>query len=291
MIVVETGVATQRGIGKPDYTRGVSRAIERPGLSLKYNETLKGFGIAFSSVNTGTHIGAAHLTIMTDPTAHFTTLRIGLTILNVTDGSSGTIIANTETTVTVLGLTGGVSNQWNNLDVYNIPSPFAWIRAPLAAGDTVSLIDGETGLSLPLTVPEGYTLAILTRSRSFTQDNITWLFFDGVLYASYGVLAAGMVEYDAHVVEHGTHIIDPTGETTHLIDVKVTNLGGADMEGAWSIRTILKAVGTKPLPTTKTVRCKWCGHEETVPRETTRWICPNCGQLNLYYNFANLRET
>ena len=221
---VTTKIAPVKGIGKPDYSRDVSAAIERPGLRLKYNESLKIFGRAFTSLPLP-------------------------------------------------------------------PPPFAWITAPLAADDTASVIDFETGFTLPYTIPKGYTLTMLTRSHSFTQDTISWLYVDGYLYACYGVQAAGSVVYHAQVVEHGTHLIDPTGDTTHLIDLKVTNLGEADLEGSWSIRTILKAVGTQPLPTTKTVKCKFCGNEQTVPLDTSQVICSKCGKLNIYYDLTSFRET
>ncbi len=70
---------------------------------------------------TGTHTAVASATIMTDATAHFVAGElVGLTIENVTDGSSGVITANTETTVTVVALAGGIANQWATDDVYSI---------------------------------------------------------------------------------------------------------------------------------------------------------------------------
>ena len=69
----------------------------------------------------GIHDAVASLTIMTDSTAHLVAGEmVDLTILNVTDGSSGVITANTETTVTVAALAGGVTNQWNTDDVFSI---------------------------------------------------------------------------------------------------------------------------------------------------------------------------
>lgn len=70
----------------------------------------------------GTHTAGVHATIMTDDNAHFRIPDglVGLTIVNETDGSSGVITANTETTVTVLALGGGVTNQWNTDDIYYI---------------------------------------------------------------------------------------------------------------------------------------------------------------------------
>jgi hypothetical protein len=70
----------------------------------------------------GTHTGAVNPTVMTDSAAHFVTNElVGLTINNVTDGSSGVVTANTETTVTVAALTGGVTNKWNTGNAYTIP--------------------------------------------------------------------------------------------------------------------------------------------------------------------------
>ena len=70
---------------------------------------------------TGTHTVVAHATIMTDDAAHFVAGElVGLTIENVTDGSSGVVTANTETTVTVAALAGGTTDQWNLNDVYSI---------------------------------------------------------------------------------------------------------------------------------------------------------------------------
>jgi len=40
MKVTQTIIVEQRGIGKPDYSREISRGIERPGISLKYNQTI-----------------------------------------------------------------------------------------------------------------------------------------------------------------------------------------------------------------------------------------------------------
>lgn len=75
-----------------------------------------------TNLATGTHPGVISLLVMTDLTAHFIVNElIGLTIVNVTDGSSGVVTANTETTVTcAAGLVGGVTNQWNPGDAYSI---------------------------------------------------------------------------------------------------------------------------------------------------------------------------
>ena len=71
----------------------------------------------------GAHTPAApSATIMTDANAHFPAGElVGLTIQNVTDGSSGVVTANTATTVTVAALALGTDDTWEQNDVYSIP--------------------------------------------------------------------------------------------------------------------------------------------------------------------------
>lgn len=219
--MAETFPVPIRGIGKPDYSKEIALGRQRPGLSLKYNETLKIFLVAFSM--------------------HAST--------------------------------------------------FSWILPPLAPGATASLIDGETGEVMPYTVLQGYIFTILSMSRSFSEDTMTCLLFDGEMYACYGVLAAGSMAYDAQVVDHSTADFDSIGATSHSVDFHIENWGTEDMMGSWTMRGILRAVGTKPLPTTKTVKCKHCGHEHVVPLDTSQVICPKCGRLTAYYNLSRFRGT
>ena len=281
-----------RGIGQPDYTREISSGQERAGLTLEFNQTLMIFGIVPTAVGIGVHTAAPHATIMTDATAHFTAGAMpGLVILNVTDGSYGIIIANTGTTVTVVALVGGGANLWAPGDVYSIPSPFAWVTAPLAPGATAHYFDNITGDSLPYTVPLGYTLSLIAGGGSFTEDAIMWVYFDDILAMSGGVTAGGVPFYENRVIGITTATIDPTGASVHTVDIQITNQGAGNLEGGVSWSGILEAVGTPPLPLTKKIRCKWCGHEEPAPWEQTKLICPKCGRLTLVYTTKNFRKT
>lgn len=288
---VTTKIAPVKGIGKPDYTREISLGRTRPGVSLKYPQTAVILAKSFSAINTGVHTAAPHATIMTDAAAHFTAnILINLIILNVTDGSSGIIIGNTVNTVTVFALTGGVTNQWNTGDAYVIPSPFAWVQTPLAPGVGAHIVDASTGLETPYTVPQGYTLTMTEIVTAFSEDVQADFYLDGFL-SQIGVISSGMPVIQTLLAAISTSFIDPTGSAPHTLDGIYTNIGGVAMTGGIGIFAILEAIGTQPLPTTKTVRCKLCGHEETVPRETTRWICPNCSQLNIYYDLTKFRGT
>lgn len=292
MFVVERGAYPQEGVGKPDYTKEVSSSIERRGLRLKHNQTLKQFGIIFTTVNAGTHTAAVHATIMTDAAAYFAVnVLVDRIIVNETDGSSGVITANTETTVTVDALLGGATDQWNTGDVYIIPSPFGWVNTPLAAGASAHLVDHETGLAMPFTVPQGYALSLIADGFTLTEDSIVWAYIDGCVVINIGVLTGGMPYYENKVTGITTEVFDPIGAESHTVDVTIKNLGAGSLEGGVGTLGILEAVGTPPLPTTKTVKCKFCGNEETVPRKTTKWICPKCGQLNLYFDFSKFRGT
>jgi len=80
----------------------------------------------------GTHDGIGGVAILSDSTAAFTTGElIGQLVFNDTDGSSGTVTANTPTTVTAT-LSGGTNNYWSVADAYHITVPnWEWInRAP-----------------------------------------------------------------------------------------------------------------------------------------------------------------
>ena len=282
----------ERGIGKPDYSKEISSGRERAGLTLAYKQTLEIWGIVFTAVYTGTHTDVPHATIMTDAAALFIVdSLLGLTIVNVSDGSSGIIIANTANTVTVVALTGGFANVWNTGDIYTIPSPFAWVQPPLAPGAMAHYVDNQTGLALPFTVPQGYTLALIAGGGGFTEDAIGWVYFDGYLAMSGGIMAGGQLNHENRVVAISTATLDPTGANAHTVDIQVTNRGAGNLEGGVEWTGILEAVGTPPLPATKTVRCKWCGYEQPVPRETTHVTCPKCNQLTIYYNLTKFRKS
>jgi hypothetical protein len=94
-------------------------------LTAKDANTLAAIGNArvlmeADSVATGTHTGANNASILTDSSKTFTTNElVGYRIYNTTDGSNGSITANTATTVTAT-LAGGTENDWDTGDAYII---------------------------------------------------------------------------------------------------------------------------------------------------------------------------
>src|SRR3990172_1439153 len=98
-----------------------------------------------SAVEHGYHTAVTSPTVMTDSnkTTWVASQWVGATIVNVTDGSSGTITANTTTTVTAT-LTGGTDNDWDTNDVYKITSKWRALGMQAAVGTTSTLVNPAT---------------------------------------------------------------------------------------------------------------------------------------------------
>ena len=93
-------------------TTGINRNYPLTGMYM--------FQVIMDGDHGGAHDGADNASVMTDSNAGFDPGQwVGYTITNSTDGSSGTITANTESTVTAT-LSGGTQNDWDAGDVYQI---------------------------------------------------------------------------------------------------------------------------------------------------------------------------
>lgn len=173
-----------------------------------------------------------------------------------------------------------------------IASPFVpHVVPPLGIGATAPYMDAETGLDMPYTVPEGYTLSIIVATTKGTQNRNLQVYEDGQFNAYVYIAQAGVWDIFNFVVPTGTWLRDPTGASSHTFELRQENLGGAVMEGGGVVYAILEEVGTKPLPVVKTVKCKACGHEQVVPLSTSSVICASCGKLNIYYNLSKFKGT
>jgi len=280
-----------RGVGKPDYSRIVAGAKERRGIHLDYGQTLKIFALTFAPSPAGAHTGGPNFTIMTDALATFVANElIGLIIVNVTDGSSGVIIANTVNTVTVVALVGGITNRWNLGDIYSVGGAFPQVVPSLAPGAMIHAIDNETGLSLPFIVPQGYNLTLISAASALSEDVSNRNYID-TFFLGGAFISGGQPYYENKIFGVSTATYDPTGAITHLIDITITNEGGGNLLGSTDAVFILEEVGSPALPLVKTVKCKWCGYEHQVPNETTNIICPKCGKLFIVYDLSKFRRT
>lgn len=171
----------------------------------------------------------------------------------------------------------------------SVASVYSWFKSPLAAGATEHFVDGTTGLDLPYTVSQGYTLSMVSIGIACDQDIEIWLSLKippapvTQRHLCLAQLAGGIPFYIAEVIGFSSAIFDPTASLSFDFDVDVKNKGGADMEGQVGLYMILEAVGTSSLPPVKTVICKWCGATREVPIEATTIICDACGKLFIVY--------
>ena len=173
-----------------------------------------------------------------------------------------------------------------------IVSPWIpWIEPPLAAGATSPYMDAETGEDMPYALAQGYTLSSIVVLTKGTQDRSLLAYLDGQFVAYVYIEAAGVWGHVNLIIPIGTAHVDPDGDDPHAYELRQENIGGAAMEGGGMVYAILEKVGSEPLPTTKTVKCKHCGHKHTVPLDTSKVICPECGELTIYYNLSKFRGT
>ena len=145
------------------------------------------------SLATGTNTIASP-TVMTFPTFSATpSVLVGLTIKNTTDGSSGVIIANTETTVTVTALSGGISNTWAIGDAFSIERGILvdgmanFVPNSLVGLTATNITDGSSGI---ITANNG---AIVTVFLSGGTNN-TWTNGDSYSIALNNLLTDNSLE-------------------------------------------------------------------------------------------------
>jgi len=128
-------------------TPGPSGAADDPAIAPDPSEI---------SDETGTHDGGNDVAVLTDSTRKWgTNFLVGLTVENLTDGSSGTITANTQTTITAT-LGGGTENDWDDGDTYSFPIGLYLGKTALLPGQTAmfnnytSYSGGITGIVIDI---------------------------------------------------------------------------------------------------------------------------------------------
>lgn len=164
---------------------------------------------------------------------------------------------------------------------------------PLAAGANTHLTDFETLAPTPYTVPAGYTLALTDIGYSFSQDAQVYAYIDfGVAGVTcLAVVEAGIPFYENRITGLTTAWVDPAGILSHLLDVKVYNMGLGNLFGGIIISAILEEVGTEPLPTTKNCHCPFCSNVQTESVHATKIICKNCGHEYGVFDLSGFRGT
>lgn len=160
------------------------------------------------------------------------------------------------------------------------PSPYPWVVAPLAVGVPTYLVDTDTGLPMPYVVPAGFTFEVIYVMSSCNQNHRLFTELDTfLLFETYN--DALFVYVENEVISLDTKNIDPLGLAAHILGFGGVNLGIAAMVGNAEVVGILHDLYTE-IPTSKTIRCKWCGNTTSTSLTTVKWNCPKCGKLNLY---------
>lgn len=222
--VTRTFTATQRGVGKPDYTKEIYAGRERSGIALEYNQTFRVFAA-----------------------------------------------------------------NWSTGDALY---PFV-IPNPVAAGASVHLRDSDTLALMPVIIPAGYTLTVISVGYSVTEDLIMYAYIDALtlgISINLGVLGGGLSVYENKLREVSTAWYDPTALLPHTLDIIAYNQGGGLLYGGIGILCIQEAIGTPPLPTTKECFCPHCDYKQTVPITTSVIVCDQCGKTYMVTVFSSLRR-
>jgi len=159
-------------------------------------------------------------------------------------------------------------------------SDFPWVIPPMEPGETRYLIDVETGLEMPFTIPVGYDFEVIKIWGSSSEPYIGREYVDGNLDSNLHVVPFD-VYFEQEIGLTKISDFDPTLSTEHTYAISITHLGDEPALGTALIEAVLRKVHTEKI-TTKVVRCKYCGHQEEVPLETTRYKCPKCGMTTLF---------
>lgn len=120
-----------------------------------------------------------------------------------------------------------------------VASPFPFVTPLIAPAGMVHLVDGDTGLPMPFTVPIGHILTLIVRRVSYNQDCVGKLYYDGFFVSNEFELSAGQFLDETPMIAYSTALFDPHGLAAHTVDVQLINRGIGNMEGAITISAIL----------------------------------------------------
>ena len=203
----------------------------------------------------GHHTGGDHSTIMTNSDAKFRAdSLIGATIENTTDGSSGTISDNDGTTVTVLALSGGTDDSWDDpgdeiiTDAKNrdFSSASDWVR--YHPSTTIALGDDGSPAYLEITGTSGTAKEGVELGTSYLED-----ISDTVTYRVSASIWAASGTIDNFKIELGGVATEPfsISTSTTAITKDITASGDAALriyyEDASTTQWNVDNVSVKPL--------------------------------------------
>ncbi len=163
---------------------------------------------------------------------------------------------------------------------------------PLAAGADTHFTDFETLTPMPVTIPVGYHLTLISIGFTLSQDAQIYAYLDlGVHVECMAAVAGGLAEYQNRVLGWSTEWIDADASDPHELDMKLYNIGTDPLFGQAVAVCILEAVGTSPLPTTKECTCPYCANKQVESVHATKIKCKNCSREYGVYDLTRIRGT
>lgn len=210
-----TGTATLQASGITEDGTNVDIGA----LNLVTTGTITGLSATHILTNTkGTHDGDNDAATLSDSGESFTTNQfVGMTLYNITDGSSCTVTANNGTTVTCT-LAGGTDNNWDTNDVWQVgPGP--------KQSGSMWLVTAAATIRHPATA--GYTAFYMSNgTNKLTVDMASdSMVFKGTVSGTVKTLTAG-------------YCIDSSGSTADdfmgIINVSTTSARGLGFRGTWT---------------------------------------------------------
>lgn len=165
----------------------------------------------------GTHDGTSGASALSDSGESFTTnAYVGTTLYNITDGSSGTVTANTATTITAT-LTGGTDNDWDTGDVWQVGP------GPKQGGSWIYVTNAGT-IRHPAAV--GYAACYESDAAAILKVDMA---SDSMIFQ--GVLDTAVVALDAgdSIVSSGS----TTGDFMCIHNKSATEAQGKGKRGTW----------------------------------------------------------
>ncbi len=200
--MTETFTVPVKGIGKPDYTREVSSALERRGITLAYGQTLKVFGLVFTTQIQVVALAAA---------GYVNCVPADIGKMVVDDGVNTAVLSAYDNTLrqwriawltavllgSVMTITGGVGG---GIALASVLNPFPQVVPPLAPGAVAHVIDQTTGLPSPLLVPQGYIMFLISAGEMLTEDGICLGYLDDALAVTIGVMSGGGPYYENYIL-------------------------------------------------------------------------------------------
>lgn len=150
--------------------------------------------------------------------------------------------------------------------------------AELGVGETKYLFDWETFIDTPYTSPAGWTADFREWYFSFnglTRLDIVCGDFPFLTLSSYAAPGEFTHTYE-QIIFFNTVYWDPYALNPHTWTFTITNEDTVPLKGAVQVAMVLTDKASH-YPETKTVKCRVCGHINTVPLKDTRIKCEECG--------------